>query len=471
MKLSRNLKEDKSILKTVKQAFKRAVAVFGIIGVLLFSGFAVKGYFDNQKYTSLATITKTMEELGVENPYLLQDAFTHNYRRLAHNGDEPVYVSFSDEFEKDDLMKESAIRSLDYIFGLVGEINPNYRYKIVSNKELEKQDLLGKSTIKYQFGSLSSTVTGRNEMNLDMQDFAYWDFINTSNRIVVDRSNYWEKIQSYQNLDFKNDYLSNYCVNLLTHELLHVFGFADVYKWKGPEFIINIFERVVGEDKIDKTIIHKDTFMDTHTLDIDEFRKLTLKDYSTLCALYMPKVDESKQADEIERVKQLAKNYKQFLYNEKVEYLKGSEQLNLNGIYCNTGIPIDNIKPIEDISSVEFSRKEHIVTEEDEWFEDDGYKYKIQIEDGEYLLQVFDMDNNLIDSCSGNVYKTDLFTILEDCKFKDGVYTNFEDRKNPYMHTANVLLFTVKGKPKMYLPGFYFNVCDNVVYQNEANIE
>lgn len=481
MKLDRKLETNKSpILKKMGQALKKAVTVFCILGALTFVGYAIKGAVDNKRYTSTTTITETLEELGVENVYLFQGNLTKNYRRLANNGNEPIYVAFSKEFENDNVLKDSAIKSLDYLFGIVGEINPSYKYKVVSYFEMEKQDLLGKSTIKFELGSLPSNINGENIMNPDMQDIAYWDFVNTSNRIVIDKRSFY-KSKDYYNEHYKNEskFLSNKTTNLLTHELMHVFGFADVYEWDGPEFIMKIFKHVIGQDKINTTTSHKDTFMDTGNVDSFKINELTTQDYATLCALYMQKLSPDKQKEEISRLSKMVEDYQTMLLNKKIEYYQKEDKKALEDIVGLDMSEIGNYGTLdENVSGIEFSRKVRHVTEYDEWFENDEYTYKLTLNGSKYCLAVCDKDGNIVDSCDGDVVKTDHFTVLERCSFKNWMPTSISEdyvldknSKTQFTISTDMYVYTYKGKPKVFSRIRTFNVCKNITYQNEASME
>lgn len=133
-------------------------------------------------------------------------AETGSIIRLAHNNGEPIYVSFNDNVPDD--MKASCIRSLDYIFGLVGEINPYYYYEVVDFN----RNTATKSHITYEmYNEAESNVKSASAYVERISHNTYY----TTNHVCINES----LINSS----------SNYTNYVLTHELLHIFGFEDVY--------------------------------------------------------------------------------------------------------------------------------------------------------------------------------------------------------------------------------------------------
>ena len=99
----------------------------------------------NEKYDASLVDQSDYFEM-IEKTNSLYELVDGLMARKAHNFDKPIYVTISSQFsdKEQNMIKES----LDYIFGLVGEINPNYRYEIVdelpknySNIVFEKEKL------------------------------------------------------------------------------------------------------------------------------------------------------------------------------------------------------------------------------------------------------------------------------------------------------------------------------------------
>lgn len=470
-KIRGDLKENNSILKRFGKVLKKAIAIAGIVGVFVFGGLAIKGGIDNQQYIDTATIEMNMEEFGVENPYLMKGAISNSYRRLANNGDEPIYVSFDRDFEEEKILDNAAKYSVDYLFGVVSEINPSYKYEIVSNGEAEKQDSLGKSVIYFEFDShMEDKVLGKNVMNLDIQDLAYWDLINTSNKVLVNK-NMYEKYKEILMGEFKTEVtetaLFNISTNFLTHELMHVFGFNDVYDI-GSKFYQTIFKRIIGMDKIDLQTSHKDTLIDPGNTVAHEVRELTVKDYATLCALYMPKVSAENRGAEIERLSQMIKNYESEKYESKF-----SDAINSYSIHW--GVNPSRICTWGNISEIEFRQ---VLNRE-------LYIYNIQIIGNEYKFHIYDEAGNTLDSCSGKVYSSDGFIVLKDCKLENGVcpyseglYSNQVVSDVFLFNYASTMIwnedgsYSYKKEPRMYVDGVdYIDNCTYVASANEASLE
>ena len=479
------VKDKKPILKRLGKALKKAFVILSVLGIFTFAGLAIKGYIDNSKYISNAEIEQNFVEFGVENPYVFQGAISNEYKRLAYNEGEPIYVSFSKEFENNEMLKDSAIYALDYLFGILNEINPNYYYKLVSNKELQKQKLLGKSTITYQMTSLIGENIGVSFMELNAHDLAYWDFISNSNNIYINRSEikYYDDIMKSTKKNYQEKKIKtlNLMTNWLIHETMHAFGFADVYHLQGaPEFMVNAFEGLMGMDKFDLDADHSDTFLDPKKITNSQVEWLTPKDYATLCALYMQNVPEYEQADELIRLSQMinvyTSVYEDWNFNQTFKGIKDSLEF--------LGAKDENFGSCADISEVEFVTYFYSNANGTEVIINN-----IQIDDGKYKFAALDNDGKILHSCEGEIYKTEDFIVLKDFDYKK-VSELFEESDKPgrssdaYLYRCDNFIPDVwlgdnnfaKGHDcRLWIKGGTFSAtidhCKNVVFQNEASIE
>ena len=76
--------------------------------------------------STISQVDEYIEKFDVIDGYRHADG-----ERLKHNGNEPIYIQIDNEFTKE--QKETIKQALDFIFGLVGDINSNYKYEIVDN--------------------------------------------------------------------------------------------------------------------------------------------------------------------------------------------------------------------------------------------------------------------------------------------------------------------------------------------------
>ncbi|MBQ8444282.1 MAG: hypothetical protein IJX25_02910, partial [Clostridia bacterium] len=117
-----------------------AIVVVAIASLFLFAGSEI-AFAD---YSSLQQTIELQEILNVDAEYRQS-----NYARLQHNDDQPIYVSLEEDvFSQTQI--DIIVSALDYIFGIVGQINDNYQYKIVDN--VNNGQYLGKSRIHFTVG-------------------------------------------------------------------------------------------------------------------------------------------------------------------------------------------------------------------------------------------------------------------------------------------------------------------------------
>ena len=88
-----------------------------------------------------------------------------NGERLKHNDGEPIYIQIDNRFSPE--QKETIKNALDFIFGIVGDINNNYKYQITaSGKTFLKQD---------PYGYHSETNGGTSSKVYDLEGFEWND--------------------------------------------------------------------------------------------------------------------------------------------------------------------------------------------------------------------------------------------------------------------------------------------------------
>lgn len=163
-----------------------------------------KGSINFNLYSSDKDMNRLISDLSCDTASMTLG--NGNISRLAHNNGEPIYVSFDQCVSED--MKNASIQTLDYIFGLVNNINNLYFYEIVEYDRYVST----KSNIRY-------TMYDENES----------DVKNASAYVLrTSYGKFYATNTVYINSSLENR-SSNYINYVLTHELLHIFGFEDVY--------------------------------------------------------------------------------------------------------------------------------------------------------------------------------------------------------------------------------------------------
>ena len=140
----------KSEVKTQKNGklkkFFRASAVCLFGASLLFSG-VLYSYNQRKDYASWDQVEEISNELKCDMSYMVK-VRNKAIKTFQHNNGEPIYVSLPNGATETSY--NAMISSLDYIFNLMEQINPNYTYKIVSESELSSYKAQGKSTIEFK---------------------------------------------------------------------------------------------------------------------------------------------------------------------------------------------------------------------------------------------------------------------------------------------------------------------------------
>ena len=204
-------------------------------------------------------------------------AETGSIIRLAHNNGEPIYVSFDDSVP--DNLRNASIQSLDYVFGLVNEINDYYYYEVVDYDAYVST----KSNIRYtMYEETSSTVKSASAF---VKRTAFGNYYAT-NEVNINTS--------------LNGSSANYINYVLTHELLHVFGFEDVY--------------VSGEAK-NTTDYYDNTFLNVSDVYINS-GMISPNDYKFLLSAYTPKTAFSNYCNLLDSYEELITDYSIKFYDK-----------------------------------------------------------------------------------------------------------------------------------------------------------
>ena len=252
----------KAVVKNVKHNLKIGVVASLISASILTSLFSscspLESCFGNgfdfslyeQQQSSQEQIDRLAKDLNCDNSIMKIDH--GEICRLAYNDNEPIYITFENDFPQE--FKEQVINSLDFIFGLVGEINPLYYYEVVDDYNKIKN----KANIRYATFKENTYTNGRAEI------YTY-NNLNCGNTIKLNK-----QLLEIEANNPKNQELLIY--NTCLHELLHVFGLNDVYNEGGLKNTENYYGN---------------TFLqNAHNL-----TSITPNDYKCLLSAYAPEVD------------------------------------------------------------------------------------------------------------------------------------------------------------------------------------
>lgn len=386
----------KPIIKKIKNGLKILTINLLMVGTILSTTSCSNPAFEN--FNSDDDIVSISEKMDCDISYLKQHR--GNYVRMQHNEDEPIYVYLDSVLTEDE--KQSAIRALDYVFGIVGRINSKYRYEIVDKAEFDSK--INKTKIDFSLGKMVSFEYGGEEhyaqAHIDSRVSALSGLTDQPGMkrfsIRIDRDELADQTQ--ESKDYTN-----------IHELLHGFGKSDVYF---IEALSNV-DRLYGN-----TIMNSDEGA--------KFKYLTPNDVKCLILLYAEKDADKKQ------LKSILSEYTEQFYDH---YTKS----------CIEKAEIDDVLDREDFG---FETKISVTDVDGTKF---GYIYNIEVEDGRYLFTMYDLyTNQEIDRCEGKVLNRNGVMILRDVELKKGFRPYEETTRYEDGLIQDLVLAKKKGNIMMY---------------------
>ena len=188
----------------------KKIAKIGLTLMLIFGGSYLIGKQKTANYSDINDVYKIAEALDTDTA-VITNSGTNDPVRLQHNGEEPIYIAIDNEFS--DGQKEGINQAIDYVFGIVNSINSNYTYEIVENTEAAEKFLRGKTVIYYNLG----------------YDYKYsaGSIFSAENIFTITAGCSLRNIARI-NIEEEDWAIDNIVENSI-HELLHAFGFDDVY--------------------------------------------------------------------------------------------------------------------------------------------------------------------------------------------------------------------------------------------------
>lgn len=357
--------KDKCIIKNKGKGFKMVIATaLAAVGMLTSFTGCTESKTDLSTYASNSQIVNVAKQLDCDMSYVSQVA--NKYTKMQHNGDEPVYVCFDEKMNK----KETtcAQKALDYTFGIVGKINDFYKYQLVDEPTFDSKGL--KTKIYF-------TVT--DSTNEDDPNATARNITNPFSLITSTETDFYFKVLKYRKEDEET---AEKLEHTYIHELLHVFGFDDVYK--------------------ENTLKHMgNTYMKSGVNGM-----ITPNDFKCLISLYAPKFEsESEEKEAIVHYKQMIEDYETYYYDKlsdiaKARYKNFSQQINiLEKSFTWYGERI--VQGPNDFKFINY--------------------YELKVENKKYTFKIFDSNKKEIDTHSGEAVHCNGVIFLKDVELKEGI--------------------------------------------------
>lgn len=392
---------------------------------LVLGGATMVGVQKNLKVSNQTQISSIAQQLNADQTVMTNNKANRVYR-LDHNNGEPIYVSVDANFTEAE--QANIAWSLDYVFGLVGDINPNYHYEIVSEDQRINESRLGKTTIKYQEDNSNfSTSLG---ISNESYGSCRREFDNLSK--LVNNPTYDNFIITY-NREKNLSSSENMQKYTFLHELLHAFGFEDVYNATAMNSYINKF---CG-----------DTVMNDHIG--SNTNMLTPSDYRNIISAYAPRMNDDELKEFINIYKQKTQEYDESYYKSYASICEN--KLNI----------ISNLDTSKNYTAG-FTKT--LTTENGNQITE---YITIKIKDGKYSLSIYDTNGVLLDNAKGDIMDCDNLFILSDVQLKKGLrpLTDLNNNINSYI---NDFVFMKDSKSNQFI---FYNLSSNDAMRPQKVIE
>lgn len=363
----------KPVIKKVKNFIKCATASVLIAGTISAAALGAINY----RYSSYATddqIETIAEKLNCDISYLTKR--DGHYCVMGHNGDEPIYVYLDETVTEED--RAIAVESLDYVFGVIGDINEHYRYEIVDEATYLKKS--NKTTIKYSVGNPVTHYEGK-EVEVAGTAMSQTDklskFTNkrTANRFYI----------NIREADGEIDHATR--LGTYIHELMHLVAFADVHTLKSMQTTTKHYGNTVMQ------AAHAGEMVCV----------FTPNDYKALVSVLTENMTERQLMESFGNIQEKVANYEKEYYKFFAE------------------------KTIErSCATHKLEKGDFDFTASKKWVMMDNAEYQnfyeLHIENNKYSLKIFDENYKLIDEAVGQVVWCKGVAILKDVSLKFGMY-------------------------------------------------
>lgn len=284
--------------------------------------------------------------------------YKSSFLRLKNNGNRPIYVYIDDI---DNNLEENIKETLNETQDLLSYINESYHFKIVSKQMDEVVKYYNQSAIRFSVEKLENTVNGDNISSFNYNPKEYEKLYIVHSHIKIN-SNFLERNPSKEQIK-----------NVLFHEILHSFGFPDLY-----------------DDEYKERLCYMNVANRFHLLHPNDIKML-------YCAYGNKHIDKEGNVDKtkLQQVKEALDKYEKYYY-EKV-FNDFFEQFS----YLE---PAKTNKLSSDFKLIEERFRETLIYE---------------VKDDKYKITILDLKSNLIEEITGEVLKTDKYIVFKDVVFND----------------------------------------------------
>lgn len=390
--------------KTLKAGLKKVATamLYTALGLMIIPEATNAIKIQSQNYKTDSQIVEDAQyfnaDMRVSNYFASANFLTKtNFKRLAHNNDNPIYVAISNNFDNNEKLIINNV--LDYYEDLFLNINSHYKFKVVSEVEAYLQSLTGKNVIYYQEKNLK--VNGLNVTKPNLLNFNF-----TKDSTIKIEKDITDEVEEYY---------------IFMHETAHAFGLGDVYT---------------------SSVRHYDTFMyGSHFA--QEVKMLYPNDVAMLYAMYCEDFRSGREIDQnkLLQAQTSFENYKDLFYDKAFQSISG------NYAYANE---IDEEAVNNNIFSftmMNYNENSNNV---------DYFKYKFAFNnEKDMLLSITDQQNNELWQTTTNYdfYNGSIF--MPSVYFSSGQYPS-QDNDNPIKTTEFFAISKVNGAYVLFAPDSNF---------------
>lgn len=305
---------------------------------------------EDRYYSSIDQVKTLANAFGAKDDVMYRLAYDcrsnkETIRRFEHKNGEPVKIAIHPSMSQ--LGGETAIEQVDYVFGLLSQINDKYQYEIVEYVDGEKYDLVFENRDGHWNG-LAGFI----------DDDYYKGTAYTQSAVVYinERAILGAKYSGDTQLNLRN---------ITLHELLHVFGFGDVY--------------VKDTHEMDSTTVMQGSINQNSAYSLTH---LTPNDYKNLVSLYAP--PSSELEDDIQKYQDMVGDYTHDYYLGWFDE-QFSEKM-----------------PTKTIENGEYVFNKFVYVDMENKIRDNA-EFRLAIEDDKYAFIVTDSKGNILEQFEGNV--------------------------------------------------------------------
>lgn len=297
-------------------------------------------------------------------------------KRLKHNNGESIYINIQDNYPEK--YENIARESIDYVFSIIGGINDLYKnYEYVDENQSKSLEEQGKTVIEYNISDNIDNLVGGQTLANYAGD---WYNLLTNKQVIQTP----QIIMNFERLDTYNE---NIVKIAYVHELLHVFGFGDVYN--------------------DKTNFETNTYYGNTIMKAERIIPLIApNDYACIMSAYAKPMNNNQLTDYISKCKTKLSSYEDYYYGKLVEF---SEKQ--NSFYLNNKVDFDDIENHSDFTIQTTNIDGTVIIE----------KINIICKNGNYKFIITDENDKVLESITGKAKLINGVYVLENAEFEKNI--------------------------------------------------